>query len=168
MVACEAGPAGSSSVGAGMTRASSAEDGTTPSLNAANAARPMTASVEKTRDRTILLSFRAQERVEGVLVVGMPARQRRPILGDVARRPLDAPVVGLARHLVVGTEDIEIPLVHRLDQHVYHLVGSPGTGRLLAAAAAGHAGERRTGDQQVRGDARAFFVPQAVRQRFGQ
>ena len=49
-------------------------------LDAANATRPMTARAGTTRDANIVLALRAQEFVEGVLVVGMPARQRRPVL----------------------------------------------------------------------------------------
>ena len=45
---------------------------------------------------------------EGVLVVGMPARQRRAVLDDVVRGPEDAALSDLAGHLVVGAEDVEV------------------------------------------------------------
>src|SRR5690242_4140517 len=44
--------------------------------------------------------------LERLLVVGMPARQRRPVLDDVARGPGDASLVDCARDLVVGAEDV--------------------------------------------------------------
>ena len=45
---------------------------------------------------------------EGLLVVRMPAGERRPVLDDVARGPKNPPLVRLARHVVVGAEDVEV------------------------------------------------------------
>src|SRR5208282_1451954 len=42
---------------------------------------------------------------ERVLVVGMPAGERRPVLDNVARRPQDPALVQFPRHVVVGAED---------------------------------------------------------------
>src|ERR1700734_2125090 len=45
---------------------------------------------------------------EGVLVVWMPAGERRPVLDNVARRPQDSPLVQFARHVVFGGKGVEI------------------------------------------------------------
>src|SRR4029453_13922553 len=103
-----------------------------------------------------------------VLVSGMAARQRRPVLGDVLGRPQDTAIVDLARDLVVRADDVEVALAHAFDQHVDDLVGRPRAGRLLAATARRHAGEGRARDQQMRRDTVALLVAQAVRQRLGQ
>src|SRR5208337_3755323 len=72
---------------------------------------------------------------EGGRVVGVPARQRRAVLDNVARRPKNALSVDLAGHLVVRAENIEIARGHPLDQEFDDLIGGPRAGGLLSAAA---------------------------------
>lgn len=46
-------------------------------------------------------------RTKGILVIVVPARQRRAVMGDVVDVPLHALQIVLARCLIVRTEDIE-------------------------------------------------------------
>lgn len=48
--------------------------------------------------------LRGHVRFESLLVVRMPARKRRPSLGDIAHRPLNALLVGGFRGFVVGLQ----------------------------------------------------------------
>jgi hypothetical protein len=65
------------------------------------------------------------------LVVRVPARERRSVLGDVAGRPLDAAAIDLRRHVVVGTQDVEVAAGQRREQVVGDLPWQPRGRRLL-------------------------------------
>src|SRR5690349_24616359 len=84
---------------------------------------------------------------EGVLVIGMPARQRRAILDEIARRPKNPTLVHGARHVIVRAEDVEVPAPKRLEEKVYDLFGPPCTGRLVAAASCGEPREGPAGNE---------------------
>mmetsp|Transcript_4747 Transcript_4747/g.19352 ORF Transcript_4747/g.19352 Transcript_4747/m.19352 type:complete len:352 (-) Transcript_4747:7-1062(-) len=62
---------------------------------------------------------------EGGLVVGMPARQRRAVLDDVAHGPLHAEVVDVARRFGVGADDVEAAPVELGEHEVDDLLGHP-------------------------------------------
>ncbi len=48
------------------------------------------------------------ESLEFLGEIGMPSRERRPILGHVARRPENTPPFHLGRHFIIRTDNIEI------------------------------------------------------------
>jgi hypothetical protein len=78
--------------------------------------------------------FQTEERRELVLIVRMPARQRRAVADDVFGGPQNAPVVDVPCHVVVGADDIEIPGSHPGDEHVGDLLRHPGAGRFGGSA----------------------------------
>src|SRR5437879_3001954 len=98
----------------------------------------------------------------------MPARQRRAVFDDVARRPKDPPLVEASRHVVVGTQDVEIPGVDSFDHEVDGLLRCPGPGRFFGAAPRGEAREYETGNQKMGAYSAAGRVSQLVLQRFGE
>ena len=112
------------------------------------------------------LGLTFQERREGFAVVGVPARQRRAVLDDVADGPGHAALVGLALGLVVGAEDVEIAARKALQHEVDDLFRRPRAGGLFLRAV-GQPGVGEAGDQQMRGDLRARRVAQRVGEAFG-
>jgi hypothetical protein len=70
------------------------------------------------------------ERLEGGNVVGVPAREGRPVLDNIASAPEYAPLVELAWRLVVAAQDIEVSGDEAGDEPVRNLLRGPGSGRL--------------------------------------
>ena len=86
----------------------------------------------------------------------MPAGERRPVLDDVAGGPKNPALVQLARHIVVGTEDVEIARIELPEHEIHRLFRRPGGGRLLGAAICRERREDEAGDQQMRCDLAAL------------
>ena len=95
-------------------------------------------------------SFPLHKLRERIRIIRMPARQRGTVLHDIAGSPQHAPFVELPRHVIVRAENVEIAGVDARDHEVDGLLGRPGAGRLLGAAARGQRGEDVTGDHQMR------------------
>ena len=83
-------------------------------------------------------------------IIRMPARQRGTIFHDIAGSPQHAPFVERPWHVIVRAQDVEIAGVDARDHEVDGLLGRPGAGRLLGAAARGQRREDVTGDHQMR------------------
>jgi drug/metabolite transporter (DMT)-like permease len=109
---------------------------------------------------------RLHEGRECVGPIRMPARERRSVLDDVVRRPLDPTLVDRARGLVVRAQDVEVAGREVLEHEIDDLVGGPCRRRLVASLR-GHASERVPRHQEVRRHATAVAVPEVVRQPLG-
>src|SRR3984957_2335187 len=90
------------------------------------------------------------KRGKTVLPGGMPARQCRTVLYQVANRPSHALLVHLAGDVIVGTKNVEVASSQPLEHEVHHLFRRPGTWRLLGHPLSGHAGEGKAGNEQMR------------------
>src|SRR5688500_15168397 len=95
------------------------------------------------------LAFGIQERSERILEVGVPARQRRAVLDDVADGPGHAFLVGRALGLVVGAQDVEIAARQAFEHEVDDLLAGPGAGRLFRRARR-QAGIGEAGNEKMR------------------
>ncbi len=71
----------------------------------------------------MLASSLLRERGECFGMVGMPARQYGPVIDDVSDGPERAPLVEAPRHVVIGTEDVEIAHLETLDHEIDRLFG---------------------------------------------
>ena len=70
-----------------------------------------TAALEGGRDDLAREAAQAIANLEAerdAAMVGMPARQGRTVLHDIAGGPQDTPLIELSRYVVVGAEDVEI------------------------------------------------------------
>src|SRR3954471_14087051 len=105
----------------------------------------------------------AGELCEGRLEIRMPARKRGAVQNDVVNRPLHAALVHDARHGVVGTKNVKVRSRQALQHKFDYLRRRPGRGWLFAAA--GHAGEGKTRDQQVCADVTTVGVAQRMGER---
>ena len=103
-----------------------------------------------------------------MLVVGVPAGEGRAVLGEVLHGPGHPRIVDLAGHLVVRADHVEVAGGGALQQEFHHLLRRPGARRLLGGAAAGHAGEGESGDQQVSAHLAAVDIAQRVLQALGE
>src|SRR6476660_9269004 len=77
---------------------------------------------------------------KSVRVVGMPTRQRRAVLDNVAGGPQYASLVEPVRHVGGGAQDIEIPRLPPRHHEIHRLLRSPGGSR-FGAALGGQCGE---------------------------
>ena len=68
----------------------------------------------------------------------MPARERRAILDQIPRGPLDAPLIDLSGHVVIRTQHVEIAALERVEQKLRDLLGHPGTRWFLLQEALHH------------------------------
>jgi hypothetical protein len=76
-------------------------------------------------DVTFLRFVLLQKLLELFLVVGMPARERRPILRNILHRPSHAQMVRGPVHIVVGTKDVKEPAINFSLHEFHHLRRHP-------------------------------------------
>ena len=71
----------------------------------------------------MLASRLRRERGECFGMVRIPARQCEPVIDNVSDGPEHAPLAEAPRHVVIGTEDVEIARLETLDHEIDRLFG---------------------------------------------
>lgn len=113
----------------------------------------------------VLFSF--GERVKRTGPILLPARERRPVLDDVAHCPCHAFFVHVPTNVIVGADDIEVALLEAFDHEISGLFGRPGACRLLDSAMACQISEDESGNKEMCRHLRLAFS-QMVLQGFGE
>ncbi|ENN89628.1 hypothetical protein RHSP_37268 [Rhizobium freirei PRF 81] len=133
--------------------------------NAPKAGRGLAFSIRLSVDCKSILLF--EECLELIGVIGVPARQRRAVLDDVAGRPEHAAFVDWARHVIIWAENVEIAALQAFHHEIDRLLRRPGAGGFFLALAFGQAGEDEAGNEEMGRYFRTFRIAQLMLQRFG-
>src|ERR1700691_5929124 len=97
---------------------------------------------------------------EGIRVIRVPARQRRPILDDIPRGPQNPLLIDTPGHIIVRAENVKVSGRQLFDHEVDGSLRRPCRGGLFGAAFGGQSGKDETGDEEMRAKPGAREVPQ--------
>src|ERR1700733_6756450 len=96
---------------------------------------------------------------EGIRVIRVPARQRRPILDDIPCGPQNPSLIDTPGHVIVRAENVKVSGRQLFDHEVDSLLRGPPRGGLFGTAFGGQSSKDETGDEEMRAKPGAREVP---------